>query len=269
MKQDSVTGLLALACPKPCHIASGGGGAVLALALHCLMVRDGFTPLGVPPERCHSTYTPPPGWNGAYKDEWVFHYTKDGFANTFTLHCSLQLKSGKMFVHASEENNLHNIQVMGFQLENYVADPLLLKRNDWDVEGIVTNQQSMVAMFMKYITTPLIDCAEELPLTPSRSGSGGVPMPRTSLSAPRSPTARAPSSSSRGSPPREVVGPALLSSRSQRRASVQSPQGPDAPPSLDQLLARMREYEVYWIPAAVAVTAASLVGLYYLQRRAK
>lgn len=41
-KSAPVTSLLQLACPKPEYVAGGDGGGVLALALHCLMVRDGF-----------------------------------------------------------------------------------------------------------------------------------------------------------------------------------------------------------------------------------
>jgi hypothetical protein len=97
MKPDTLTDLLALAVPKPAHIANADAAAVLALALHCLMVRDGFTveceasASGRTPQR-RSSYAPPADWNGRFHDEWVFSYSKDGKANSFVLHCSLQVR---------------------------------------------------------------------------------------------------------------------------------------------------------------------------------
>ena len=40
-----------------------------------LLVRDGFLAEAEASGAGHA-YTPPPGWNGKLKDEWVFHYTR-------------------------------------------------------------------------------------------------------------------------------------------------------------------------------------------------
>lgn len=116
MKQDTLADLLQLAVPKPGYIAASGGAAALALALHCLMTRDGFTVEGATAglgQKRPSSYTPPADWNGKFQDEWVFTYTKDGKANKFVLHCSLQAASNRMYIHCSELGNLGNVHVLG------------------------------------------------------------------------------------------------------------------------------------------------------------
>lgn len=162
MSGSPLSQLLQVALPKPAYLSNTDGGAALALALHCLMIRDGYTVVDSGQRVRHSVYMPPSDWNGRFKDEWVFKYTKDGKANKFTLHCSLQSQSKRMFVHASEEHNINNIQILGLQLENYVPDTSKLKSNQWS--GVITNETSLVELFCKYITVPLSDNAEEMVL---------------------------------------------------------------------------------------------------------
>lgn len=182
-KNAPITSLLQLACSKPEHVVGNGGGA-LALALHCLMVREGFhvvdttgawraepffysgvVPRSVPwnlrdirriyrsyttataGQRRHSSYLPPLGWHGAYPDEWVFFYTKDGKANKFVLHCSLQASTRRMFVRANEEGNPENIQALGLQLDKYVPDPSRLRSNEW--AGVLANERDLNEFFTK------------------------------------------------------------------------------------------------------------------------
>lgn len=66
---NSVTALLQAALPKPAHIASSDGGAVLALALHTLMVREGFTVVDESGRKKYSVYCPPADWNSIYPDQ--------------------------------------------------------------------------------------------------------------------------------------------------------------------------------------------------------
>lgn len=172
MKQDTLTDLLALAVPKPAHIANSDGGAALALALHCLMVRDGFTveeAASSSGRRQRSSYAPPAEWNGRFSDEWVFSYTKDGKANKFVLHCSLQSASRRMYVHSSELGNLPNVQVLGLLVDNYVPDAKRLKSNEW--AGVLQQEGKLVEMFSAYITQPLTDNAEATCLSDSEPGS--------------------------------------------------------------------------------------------------
>ncbi|GLC40295.1 hypothetical protein PLESTB_001806400 [Pleodorina starrii] len=127
--------LLEKACPRPSYLASSDGGPALALALHCLMVEAGFVlaPEGgqggsSDPE---ARFVPQKDWNGMFLDQWVFTYTKPGKARKFTMHCSLQARTKRMFVHSCEENNYANVCVLGLQLDNYVPHPAALRSNNW------------------------------------------------------------------------------------------------------------------------------------------
>lgn len=168
--------MLEAALPKPAHIATSDGGAVLALALHCLMVKEGFTVVDQSGRKKHSVYCPPSDWNGIYLDQWVLVYTKDGYAHRFVLHCSLQVTTKRMFIHASEEGNQNNVCVLGLQLDNYVPDPTILKSNSW--EDVVQNQVKLSELFAAHITQPLTAQAEELVLLPPQQDE--APAPRES-----------------------------------------------------------------------------------------
>lgn len=162
MRDAPLSQLLQVALPKPAHLANTDGGPALALSLHCCMVREGYTVLDTAERTRQSVYMPPADWNGRYKDEWIFHYTKDGKSNKFTLHCSLQPQSKRMFIHASEENNLNNVQILGLQLDNYIPEPSRLKGNDWN--AVITNEDSLIQLFTQYISIPLGENAEDMVL---------------------------------------------------------------------------------------------------------
>ncbi|GLI63437.1 hypothetical protein VaNZ11_006328, partial [Volvox africanus] len=157
--------LLEKACPRPSYLSSTDGGPILALALHCLMVNDGFVLAGEEGQGIADLTTrflPQKDWNGKLLDQWMFFYTKPGKARKFTLHCSLQGRTKRMFIHASEENNLANIRVLGLQLENYVSHPNTLASNSWSAqEPVVRNAAKMSELMTEHVIQPLLHAAEE------------------------------------------------------------------------------------------------------------
>ena len=70
--------LLARAVPRPDAIRGKDGAAALSLALHCLMVEAGFTPLDARgrPNGGSSGFQPAKDWNGKFDNEWVFMYSR-------------------------------------------------------------------------------------------------------------------------------------------------------------------------------------------------
>ncbi len=56
---------------------------------------------------------------------------RQGYASAFTLHCSLQAGSGKMFVHAREADSPSNMRYMGLLVDKYVPDLSKAKGNSW------------------------------------------------------------------------------------------------------------------------------------------
>jgi hypothetical protein len=54
-----------------------------------------------------------------------------GFVSVFTLHCSLQAATGKMFVHAREKDNPSNMRYMGLLVGKYVPDLEAAKLDTW------------------------------------------------------------------------------------------------------------------------------------------
>lgn len=77
----------------------------------------------------------------------MFFYTKDGKANKFVLHCSLQASSKRMFVQALEENNPGNIHNLGLQLDKYVPDPSRLKSSNW--ASVLANEHDLNDFFSR------------------------------------------------------------------------------------------------------------------------
>lgn len=56
---------------------------------------------------------------------------RHGYANEFTLHCSLQVATGKMFVHAREKDNSGNMRYMGLLVDKYVPDLSKAQQRSW------------------------------------------------------------------------------------------------------------------------------------------
>ncbi len=107
--REVLTELLRKAAPGgPATIPGADPGAALALALHCIFTEAGLETAAVNGVMPKHRYTPPPGWHGTYKDEWVFKYNAPGKANQLVLHCSLQRQTGRMFINATETDNLAN-----------------------------------------------------------------------------------------------------------------------------------------------------------------
>ena len=156
-KQNLLTPLLEQVFPTPVSFFSQSATAsindVVPLCLHCLMIEAGCTPLSSKKNR------PPAKWN-AHEDEWIVEYRheKDGATATFRLHCSLQRRSGRLFVHAEEieeASGEKNIQVLGLQMTNYTkVVPEDTKGGAWG--DYVKNERTLKEMFRQFIVKPLL-----------------------------------------------------------------------------------------------------------------
>jgi hypothetical protein len=156
-KQNLLTPLLEQVFPTPVSFFSQSATAsindVVPLCLHCLMIEAGCTPLSSKKNR------PPAKWN-AHEDEWIVEYRheKDGVTATFRLHCSLQRRSGRLFVHAEEieeTSGEKNIQVLGLQMTNYTkVVPEDTNGGAWG--DYVKNERTLKEMFRQFIVKPLL-----------------------------------------------------------------------------------------------------------------
>jgi len=156
-KQNLLTPLLEQVFPTPVSFFSQSATAsindVVPLCLHCLMIEAGCTPPSSKKNR------PPAKWN-AHEDEWIVEYRheKDGVTATFRLHCSLQRRSGRLFVHAEEieeASGEKNIQVLGLQMTNYTkVVPEDTNGGAWG--DYVKNERTLKEMFRQFIVKPLL-----------------------------------------------------------------------------------------------------------------
>ena len=67
-------------------------------------------------------------------DKLLLHARRPGYASVFTLHCSLQAASGKMFVHAREADSPSNMRYMGLLVDKYVPDLARCRSSAWTGE---------------------------------------------------------------------------------------------------------------------------------------
>ncbi|KAF5827100.1 hypothetical protein DUNSADRAFT_1320 [Dunaliella salina] len=108
---------------------------------------------------------PPLDWQAAGPNEWNFVYSMGGKCHNFKLVVALHEKTGRTFVHASEDGNPNNIQVLGLQLENYVnPDSNTLKTQDWNKVMVLDNEQKLKDMVITHIVNPLKETSEDLEL---------------------------------------------------------------------------------------------------------
>lgn len=174
-----LTPLLERVFPTPVSFFSQSSAAsandIVPLCLHCLMIEAGCTPLASKKNR------PPANWN-KHQDEWVVEYRheKDGVSTRFRLHCSLQQRSGRLFVHAEEltaekTEDVHvsekNIQVLGLQLSNYTKIvPEDVKGDAWS--DYVKNERTLKEMFRQFIVKPLLETSGRKALDGLREQGG-------------------------------------------------------------------------------------------------
>lgn len=139
---------------------------VIALCLHSMMVDYGYITLDMEShEPLHSPYTPPNGWN-SFQDEWIVMYGMKYSPNRFRLHCAIQAHTGRLFVHASEQEvspdgstsiKSSNIQVLGLQLGNYSSfqekGNVLDSGMAW--EECLQNERTLREMFHEFVLNPL------------------------------------------------------------------------------------------------------------------
>ena len=58
--------------------------------------------------------------------------TRKGFLSVFTIHCSLQSASGRMFLHAREQDNPSNMRYMGLTVNKYIPDVKQAQSESWE-----------------------------------------------------------------------------------------------------------------------------------------
>eukprot|EP00200_Dunaliella_tertiolecta_P006625 CAMPEP_0202357062 /NCGR_PEP_ID=MMETSP1126-20121109/11248_1 /ASSEMBLY_ACC=CAM_ASM_000457 /TAXON_ID=3047 /ORGANISM="Dunaliella tertiolecta, Strain CCMP1320" /LENGTH=187 /DNA_ID=CAMNT_0048949885 /DNA_START=40 /DNA_END=600 /DNA_ORIENTATION=- len=167
MPSSELVSLLSSAVSKPGTVGTSGG--VLALSVHCIMVRQGFNVVENPDvtgkRLRRSSYMPPLDWQAAGPNEWNFLYSLGGKCHHFKLVVALHEKTGRTFVHASEDGNPNNIQVLGLQLENYVSpDSSTLKTQDWNKVLVLDNEQKLNDLVITHIVNPLKENSEDLEL---------------------------------------------------------------------------------------------------------
>ena len=61
----------------------------------------------------------------------VSYACRKGYVSIFTVHCSLQTASGRMFVHAREHDNPSNMRYMGLTVGKYIPDMTRAKSESW------------------------------------------------------------------------------------------------------------------------------------------
>lgn len=161
MEELTIDELLAQALPGgPETLRESQAGAdALAVAFHCLMVRDGWTALDRSGRPLRG-YALPADWN-AVAHLWAWDYTRPGAAQNFRLQCGMQPQTRRLFVHASEvapggEPMPDNIQVMGIQVGNYVklqqADSTA-DGSGW--QGVILSQGTLIQMWEECVSAPL------------------------------------------------------------------------------------------------------------------
>ncbi|GMH41295.1 hypothetical protein BSKO_09205 [Bryopsis sp. KO-2023] len=175
---EQLSDLLSQCFKSPTSVPLQGSlrrSGILALCLHCMMVKAGFrTAANAPPARSLlskinpfsrplSVFTPPQSWLCLLpSSEFIFRYTYPGKEGVFILHCSIQESTERMFVQVSEDGNRKNIQVMGIQVDRNVPDSPEYKKacrtGKWT--GVMKNQTAVADMFRIYVTEPLLRNAD-------------------------------------------------------------------------------------------------------------
>lgn len=146
---------------------------VIVLCLHCMMVDHGYTPVDMENFKpLPSPYTPPEGWN-SFQDEWVVIYARKYSPSRFRLHCAIQAHTGRLFVHASEQEvspddgstsiKPSNIQVLGLQLGNYTAckEEGSVMETGMAWEECLQNERTLREMFHEFVLLPLSSYATQ------------------------------------------------------------------------------------------------------------
>ncbi|PRW58833.1 hydrolase [Chlorella sorokiniana] len=140
------------------------------------MVREGFRTLDAAGRPLRGS-SPPAAWNAADL-VWSFSYTRPGAVRQFRLQCALQAATRRMFVHACEVDGAgeplqDNIQIMGVQLDNYVAaGDEVHRRTGGSWEGVMAAEHTLAEMFSEFIARPLWRNAEKLPQDGAAAGAG-------------------------------------------------------------------------------------------------
>ena len=169
--KNLVTPLLERLFPTPVSFfarTNATSDDVVPLCLHCLMVEAGCSP------RSSKDNRPPVSWN-QHPDEWIIEYRhRNAASGTLRLHCSLQRRSGRLFVHAEElvddpkltkaqerktdqDASARNIQVLGLQLTNYTRNVADDAGGSWS--DYVRNERTLKEMFLQFIVRPLLEAS--------------------------------------------------------------------------------------------------------------
>ena len=64
--------------------------------------------------------------------------------STFTVHCSLQTASGRMFVHAREHDNPSNMRYMGLTVGKYIPDMTKAQSESWTGASLLLTSHATI-----------------------------------------------------------------------------------------------------------------------------
>mmetsp|Transcript_32765 Transcript_32765/g.92956 ORF Transcript_32765/g.92956 Transcript_32765/m.92956 type:complete len:247 (-) Transcript_32765:56-796(-) len=163
--------LLPKAVPEPRRVSTEDGAALLVVALHCLMVQDGYRfqrvvqadPTKKPSflrsldpaallRPFQSEYFLHHSWNmGPYPNLWMLEYTREDAPGSFMLQCSLA--KGMLVACGSEECNPNNINMVGLLVSKYVPELVVCRQRSW--HGVFENQDALVEAFTEHVLLPL------------------------------------------------------------------------------------------------------------------
>lgn len=77
---------------------------------------------------------------------------RKGFLSVFTIHCSLQSASGRMFLHAREHDNPSNMRYMGLTVNKYITDMKQAQSESWEGAFSIKPYEAR-----KYLTICILD----------------------------------------------------------------------------------------------------------------
>eukprot|EP00891_Asterochloris_glomerata_P005088 jgi/Astpho2/5088/Aster-08024 len=137
----------------PRQLPSQNGAAAVALAVHCLLVSEGFVQLHGPKGR----FQPPTGWQHN-PTEWGFTYHRHGFANPIDLTVAFRPQRDEVFVHLLERQT-NFARYLGLYCAKYVPEEERLKGSSW--QGIIQNTDVISDYLSQYICSEFEAAAVE------------------------------------------------------------------------------------------------------------
>uniref|UniRef100_A0A061R0Z6 Uncharacterized protein n=1 Tax=Tetraselmis sp. GSL018 TaxID=582737 RepID=A0A061R0Z6_9CHLO len=161
----SFESLLPKAVAKPRLVSTDSGGATLVVALHCLLVKEGFqrtyrhgpmpvssSPLKSVLRLLRSPYYLEGSFRGDEDNTWLLEYTRRDAPGLFVLQCSLA--KGMMIVCGAEVDNPDNCNMLSLRVSKYVPELARCRQTRW--EGVFDNGAALAEMFLAAVARHLI-----------------------------------------------------------------------------------------------------------------